>query len=144
MLTISYYLILFAIQYCNIAYLAVRILRCKLEEGLDQPIIFHEVASSSHPMISCPFLCKVALFPPNKGYLLRRQWEVPSSPLNNIRCLTHWWRNNPASSESPQDLNLCQRQCQCSQFPHQLIFAKIGDGLLFSNRRIFFRRECKV
>ena len=102
MLTISFYLILFAIQYCILACLAVRILRCKLEKGLDQPIIFHEVASSSHPMISCAFLCKVALFPPNKGYLLRRQWEVPSSPLNNIRCLTHWWRNNPDDSESPQ------------------------------------------
>ena len=99
---ISYYLILFALQYCKLACLAVRILRCKLEKGLDQPIIFHEVASSSHPMISCAFLCKVALFPPNKGYLLRRQWEVPSSPLNNIRCLTHWWRNNPDDSESPQ------------------------------------------
>ena len=118
MLTISYYLILFAIQYCNVAYLAVRILRCKLEEGLDQPIIFHEVASSSHPMISCAFLCKVALFPPNKGYLLRRQWEVPSSPLNNIRCLTHWWRNNPDDSESPQPppQPLAAAECQRSQF----------------------------
>ena len=143
MLTISYYLILFAIQYCNIAYLAVRILRCKLEEGLDQPIIFHEVASSSHPMISCAFLCKVALFPPNKGYLLRRQWEVPSSPLNNIRCLTHWWRNNPDDSELPQPpppQPLTAAECQRSQFleayfPEIYFLGKFHATLFVNNER---------
>ena len=25
----------------------------------------------------------------------REDSEAPGSPLNNIRCLTHWWRNNP-------------------------------------------------
>ena len=136
MFTISYYLILFAIQYCILACLAVRILRCKLEKGLDQPIIFHEVASSSHPMISCPFLCKVALFPPNKGYLLRRQWEVPSSPLNNIRCLTHWWRNNPDDSESPQPWHhhLNQRNLE-SYFPEIHFLDKFHATLFVNNER---------
>ena len=37
---------------------------------------------------------KVALFPRTK-VTSREDSEAPGSPLNNIRCLTHWWRNNP-------------------------------------------------
>ena len=35
-----------------------------------------------------------ALFPRTK-VTSREDSEAPGSPLNNIRCLTHWWRNNP-------------------------------------------------
>ena len=59
----------------------------------------------------------------------REDSEAPGSPLNNIRCLTHWWRNNPQLwlIAPPQPLSTT-----CPAWPDHLPFWGRGFWANFS------------
>ena len=104
-----------------LAYFGRRVFSKSTVLNCDLMVFFHTTAQAKIPP-KLPFSLRTKV-------TSREDSEAPGSPLNNIRCLTHWWRNNPQLwlIAPPQPLSTT-----CQAWPDHLPF--FGDE---DSRQIF-------